>query len=106
MKLLKIIKARLRKESKEDFVKQRINICLCCEKNTRNLVKLGFKQKFLRFLSDTLDFIMFSKRKDYGICNVCSCPIAYLTEDPLETCGEEKLGNESKWKSIYIPNKK
>jgi len=98
MKLLKIVKARLKKESKEQFVKDRIIICLKCPKNTKNIEKIDLRNKISKFFSKALDIVMFVKRKDYGACSICTCPIALLTEDINETCGEEKLGNKSKWK--------
>ena len=101
--LWRVISSRFKKESNEDWVLERRDTCKTCEFNSLNSKeKRTVKSRIFKFLSDFLTFITFSKNENLGVCTICDCPLYYkqLTEE------EECHAEPSKWKSIYIPNKK
>lgn len=89
------------KETEEDFVKERKQICNTCPHNTKNINKLSIKQKCLNLLSNLLTLLMTGKfnENDYA-CNLCHCTLIYKIPEIEETC------LDNRWKSIYIQNKR
>lgn len=99
-KIKTIILSRFRKEQNEPWVKERRVICLSCTFNTKNIIKISFKQKIIRFFSNVLTLLLTGKLdKDNSECSICGCPLKYKIPEITEEC------DKGKWKSIYIPNK-
>lgn len=63
------------------------------------MVKISFKQKVLRLLSNCLTLLMKAKLNDSDAeCSICGCTLQYKVIEEDEYCPKDK------WKSIYIPN--
>ena len=83
--VIQIIRSRFKK-SEDHEVKRKRAICKKCEFNSKNTEIKSKKQKFLKFLSDSLSFITFNKDTDnLGNCLACDvCSIYYKTIDEEE----------------------
>lgn len=97
-----IVKSRFKKDSEENWIKERREICKNCPQNTLNLNKITLKIRILIRLSKIYSFITGDNREYRGNCSVCGCDVTNLTNEEAQDCSNE----EPKWKSIYIPNKK
>jgi hypothetical protein len=89
-KIVRIVMSRFRKEN--NFSKERMQICVNCEFNTKNMNKISLKQKIINFLSNVLTFLTTGK------FNIST--LSYKVAEEDEICPAKP----SKWKSIYIPN--
>lgn len=93
-KILIILKSRFKKnDSNINFVKHRRNVCELCLHNTlNNGVKLSFKKRVLKELSDFYSYITANKDEDsLGNCSACdSCSIFYKTAEEEENCPKNK----------------
>lgn len=100
MSLIRILKSRFQKETDEEFVKLRREICEKCLYSTRFTSRNTLRLKLSKALSDFYSFITMSENDDLYECSICTCALYYKTRIPEEQC------EKGKWKSIYIPNKK
>ena len=98
-----IIKSRFKKETGEDWIIQRREVCLQCPHNSINSSEITLKQKVYKRLSDFYTWLTIDKNEDLGEC-ICGCSVYYLSREPESECtSKEKYGIDY-WKSIYIPN--
>lgn len=98
-KIKRIVLSRFKKEKNEPWIKERKIICLGCTFNTKNVIKVSFKQKVKRFFSNILTLVLTGKLdSDNSECSICGCPLKYKIPEIEEEC------DKGKWKSIYIPN--
>ncbi len=101
-KIRTIVFSRFKKPNKESFVEKRREICRTCPLNTKNLEKLSFKIKVVKFFSDLYSSITGNKKEDdLGSCSVCGCSIFYKTQEKLESCAAKP----AKWRKIYTRKK-
>jgi len=101
-KLWRIITSRFKKETGEDFIAQRREVCRTCPHNSLNSSERTLKQKVYKYLSDFYTWLTKAENEDLGDCLKCGCNLYYKSRIEDEDCVLEP----SKWKSIYIPNKK
>jgi len=107
MKFITVLRSRFLKNDEESWVKERRDICKHCGFCTVNIAEIPFKVKLARWGSNFLNYILFKWNTiDRGTCSICLCPITEKSREPDENCPAENRGQEDKWKSIYIPNKK
>lgn len=102
MKFLTIVKSRFKKDSKEDWVTERRTACKNCKYNTKNQTNISLRVRLIKLLSDFLTLITFAEKRDLGNCSICTCDLFFKSLEIAETCE----ATPSRWKSIYIPNKK
>lgn len=86
-----IINSRLLyyKNSKEDWCKERREICNSCVQNSKWYSAKTIKENILKLLY-----------LDEPYCKICTCPIKRKTAVFEADCGMVELGEPSKWKSI------
>lgn len=101
--LWRILKSRFIKESDEDWIRKRREVCRVCEFNSFNRNSWTFKQKTYKYLSDFYTWLTRANNEDLGEC-ICGCNIFYLTKIAESACTAKEEYGDDKWKSIYIPN--
>ena len=90
-----IILSRIKKTKESEQVKDRRNICLSCQYNTKNQTKLSLRVRVVKLFSDLYSLVTGNIKKDIlGNCTACEvCSIYYKTLETEENCPKEK------WKS-------
>lgn len=83
-----IIFSRFKKPNKESFIEARRKICSTCEYNTKNINKLKFSVRVIKFFSDLYSLVTGNKEVDtLGNCTACEvCSIYYKTAEKVEQC--------------------
>lgn len=84
-----IILSRIRKTKESEQVKDRRNICLSCQYNTKNQTKLSLRVRVVKFFSDLYSLVTGNIKKDIlGNCSApgCGCSIYFKTSEPEENC--------------------
>lgn len=104
-KLLIILRSRFQKETGEEYIKKRREVCKTCEYNSLNSPRQIFKHKLYKNLSNFYTWLTRSENIDLGFCE-CECPIYEKTRQRESECYAKEEYGEDKWQSIYIPNKK
>ena len=94
-----VLSRKNKKPQTEKWIEERTRICNACPFNTANMEKVSFKQKVIRFLSNTLTLTMTGKFNDSDSeCSKCGCTLEFKVVEISEAC------LDNRWKSIYIPN--
>lgn len=88
----KIILSRFKETRDEVFVANRRGVCLRCEFNSNNQIKVNPYKFFLKSLSDFYSWVTFNSKKDnLGNCMACdACSIFYKTSEEEEICPKNK----------------
>ena len=86
-----ILKSRFKKQSQEDWIEDRREICRVCPFNSKNSKEsLTIKNKVYKVLSDFYTFITRAENKDLGVCLACDCPVFWKTPEIEEHCPKNK----------------
>lgn len=103
MMLWTILNSRFKKETDEEWVAQRREVCRICPYNSLNSPQRTLKQNLYKYLSDFYTWLTRAENEDLGECN-CGCSVYFKTRELEESCWSKEEYGEDKWKSIYIPN--
>lgn len=102
-KLNSILLSRFRKETGEEWVKIRREVCSICEYNSLNSPNRTLKHKIYKLLSNFYTWLTRAENEDLGFCE-CGCDIYFKTKDADSECWAKEEYGDDKWDSIYIPN--
>lgn len=90
-KLTKIINSRLKpKDTEQDWVKERLEICRKCPFNTDNIVKKTFKDNMKIKANKFLNLILGKKVTDEATCSICGCMLIFKAAEESEYCPKHK----------------
>jgi len=93
-----VLKSRFKKQTEEDWIEQRREICRVCPLNTKNSKSTTLKVKIYKHLSDFYTWLTRAKnnKDDGSLCSICGCNLFYLCGEPESRCSD----TPPKWESI------
>lgn len=93
VKIIKIIMSRVApKDTEQDWVQKRLEICKTCPFNTDNIAKKSFSDQVKIKANKFLNLILGKKVTEEATCSLCGCMLIFKAAEEDEECPIKKWG--------------